>query len=73
MAQDLQFVNVVVVSQELNEHRRWERLDPPRFELQVATPSGRIRSIPLDDSDIARMLGSVSQIVIRKMQARGEQ
>lgn len=66
-ATDLEFVNVHVVRQELNENRRWVQLPQPRVELVVATPSGRTRTIPLDARDVARMFGGISAIVAEQI------
>jgi hypothetical protein len=64
----LEFVNVVTVRQELDPDTKcWVRVDPPRVELQVCTTTGRVRSIPLRDAELARMLQSVSAIVAGKL------
>lgn len=63
-AADLEFVQLRVTTQEMDpETRRWVRLDPPRRDLVVATQSGRMRVIPLDAKDMARLFTQAAEIV----------
>jgi len=64
---DLEFVGLRNITQELNENRRWVQLDPPRTVLVVATPSGRIREIPLANAQLSNLLRAAATIAGQKL------
>lgn len=65
----MKYVGLIRETHYLDDDRRWQEHDQAQIKLQVATPSGQIRSIPLDRSELIRLFSSAATHLTSEMKA----